>query len=62
MGLPDAKGRHEILKLHTKGKPLSKDVDMEALAHTAVGFSGAGTLVLSLMLALISFIRFGTYL
>jgi len=38
---PDAKGRYEILKVHTKGKPLANDVDLELLARRTPGFSGA---------------------
>ena len=32
MGLPDIKGREEILKIHAKGKPLAEDVDLRAIA------------------------------
>ena len=39
--LPDVKGRHEILKIHTKNKPLGKNVELEALARATMGFSGA---------------------
>jgi len=39
--LPDKKGRLEILKLHTKNKPLDDDVDLEAIARETFGFSGA---------------------
>jgi cell division protease FtsH len=41
MDNPDIKGRGEILKVHTKGKPLAPDADMDALARMTVGFSGA---------------------
>ncbi len=41
MDNPDIKGRLEILKVHTKGKPLSGDVDLEAIAKITPGFSGA---------------------
>lgn len=41
MDNPDIKGRLEILKVHAKGKPLSADVDLEAIARMTVGFSGA---------------------
>ncbi len=41
MDNPDIKGRHEILKVHTKGKPLAPDADMDRLAKMTVGFSGA---------------------
>ncbi|MGI6553645.1 MAG: AAA family ATPase [Clostridia bacterium] len=39
--LPDKEGRLQILKLHTKNKPLAQDVDLEALARETFGFSGA---------------------
>jgi cell division protease FtsH len=38
---PDVKGRQEILKVHTKGKPLAKDVNLEVLARRTPGFTGA---------------------
>ncbi len=38
---PDLKGRVEILKVHTRGKPLEKDVDLEILAKRTPGFTGA---------------------
>lgn len=41
VGLPDIKGREEILKVHAKGKPLADDVKLEDLAKTTPGFTGA---------------------
>ncbi|MBL8153473.1 MAG: ATP-dependent zinc metalloprotease FtsH [Anaerolineae bacterium] len=41
MDNPDIKGRQEILKVHTKGKPLAPDADVEQIAKMTVGFSGA---------------------
>ena len=38
---PDVRGRIEVLKVHTKGKPLSEDINLEALAKLTPGFSGA---------------------
>ena len=38
---PDLAGRAQILKVHAKGKPLSKDVDLDALAKRTAGMSGA---------------------
>jgi cell division protease FtsH len=38
---PDMKGRVAILKVHTKGKPLDKGVDVEGVARQSPGFSGA---------------------
>ena len=39
--LPDKEGRLEILKLHTRNKPLAENVSLEALARDTFGFSGA---------------------
>ena len=41
VGLPDIKGREEILKVHAKGKPLAEDVDLKELARGTAGFTGA---------------------
>lgn len=41
VGAPDVKGREEILKVHTKKKPLAEDVDLKVLAKRTPGFSGA---------------------
>ena len=41
MDNPDVKGRIEILKVHSKGKPLAADVDLEVIARITPGFSGA---------------------
>jgi len=38
---PDVVGRHGILKVHIKGKPMAEDVDLEVLARRTPGFSGA---------------------
>ena len=38
---PDAKGREEILKVHSRAKPLANDVDLSVLAKTTSGFTGA---------------------
>ncbi len=38
---PDLKGRHGILKVHARGKPLTDDVDLEVLARRTPGFTGA---------------------
>jgi len=38
---PDLKGRHDILKVHAKGKPLAVDVDLLAVARRTPGFTGA---------------------
>jgi cell division protease FtsH len=38
---PDMRGRTEILRVHTKGKPLDKGVDVEGVARQSPGFSGA---------------------
>ena len=39
--LPDVKGRHDILKIHTKSKPLANNVELESMARATIGFSGA---------------------
>lgn len=39
--LPDKQGRLEILKLHTRNKPMANDVSMEEIAKETFGFSGA---------------------
>ena len=38
---PDLKGRQKILEVHSKGKPLSKNVDLEVVARKTPGFTGA---------------------
>ena len=38
---PDVKGRVAILQVHSKGKPIAKDVDMDVLARRTPGFTGA---------------------
>ena len=41
VGLPDIRGREEILKVHARGKPLAEDVDLKVLARGTPGFTGA---------------------
>ena len=41
VGVPDVKGREEILRVHAKGKPLADDVDLKQIAQTTAGFTGA---------------------
>ena len=38
---PDVKGREEILKVHSRGKPLGPDVDLKTIARSTSGFTGA---------------------
>ena len=38
---PDAKGREDILKVHSRGKPLGPDVSLKNIAHSTSGFTGA---------------------
>ena len=38
---PDRKGRKKILEVHTRGKPLAKEIDLDALAGQTPGFTGA---------------------
>ena len=41
VGRPDVKGREEILKVHARGKPLAEDVNLQEVARTTAGFTGA---------------------
>jgi transitional endoplasmic reticulum ATPase len=41
IGVPDQKGRLEILQIHTRGMPLAEDVDLQKLASSSHGFVGA---------------------
>ena len=41
VGLPDIRGREEILKIHAKDKPLAEDVDLADIARGTPGFTGA---------------------
>ena len=41
VGYPDVKGREEILKVHSKNKPIGPDVDLGIIAKTTQGFTGA---------------------
>lgn len=41
IGLPDITGRKEILKIHSKDKPLSDEINLEKIAYNTAGFSGA---------------------
>ncbi len=41
VGRPDVRGREDILKVHAKNKPLADDVNLEHIAQTTAGFTGA---------------------
>lgn len=41
VGLPDVRGREDILKVHAKNKPMAEDVNLEDVARTTAGFAGA---------------------
>ena len=41
VGLPDIKGRRDILAIHARGKPLAEDVDLARVARATAGFTGA---------------------
>ena len=41
VGLPDIRGRQDILSIHAKGKPLAEDVDLAKVARATAGFTGA---------------------
>jgi transitional endoplasmic reticulum ATPase len=47
IGIPDQKGRLEILQIHTRGMPLAEDVDLQKLASSSHGFVGADLEALS---------------
>ena len=46
IGVPDKKGRYEILLVHTRGMPLAKDVDLRKIAEITHGFVGADLVAL----------------
>ncbi len=41
VGLPDVRGREDILNVHAKNKPMAEDVNLEDVARTTAGFAGA---------------------
>jgi cell division protease FtsH len=41
VNIPDIKGREEILKVHSRGKPLEEEVDLTIIAKRTIGFTGA---------------------
>jgi len=41
LDMPDVRGREEVLKIHTKDKPLASDIDLREVAERTPGFSGA---------------------
>ncbi len=41
VGCPDVRGRLEILRVHVRNKPLAEDVDLEEIAQSTAGFTGA---------------------
>ena len=41
VGRPDVRGRHQILKVHTRKTPLAQDIDLEVIAKGTPGFTGA---------------------
>ncbi|MCR2049206.1 ATP-dependent zinc metalloprotease FtsH [Acetatifactor muris] len=41
VGTPDVRGREDILKVHSRNKPLAEDVDLKQVAQTTAGFTGA---------------------
>ena len=47
IGIPDVKGRHEILQIHTRGMPLTDDVDVDHIATITHGYTGADLEALS---------------
>lgn len=57
IGIPDEHGRLEILQIHTRGMPLTDDVNLEAIARVTHGFVGADLEVLSKEAAMLSLRR-----
>jgi transitional endoplasmic reticulum ATPase len=57
IGIPDEKGRLEILLIHTRGMPLTEDVNLEAIAKVAHGFVGADLDALSKEAAMLALRR-----
>ncbi|MBR9690006.1 MAG: CDC48 family AAA ATPase, partial [Candidatus Altiarchaeota archaeon] len=47
IGVPDKIGRHEVLQIHTRGMPLTDDVDLERISEITNGFTGADISMLS---------------
>jgi transitional endoplasmic reticulum ATPase len=47
IGIPDEEGRYDILQIHTRGMPLTEDVDLQAIAKVTHGFVGADLEALS---------------
>ncbi|MGD6806331.1 MAG: CDC48 family AAA ATPase [Candidatus Bathyarchaeia archaeon] len=47
ISVPDKKGRHEVLQIHTRGMPLAEDVDLNKLAAMTHGYTGADLSALS---------------
>ena len=41
VGVPDVRGREEILRVHAKNKPLADNIDLDEIARTTAGFTGA---------------------
>ena len=41
VGVPDIKGREEVLAVHFRGKPIGPDIDMKKIARSTPGFTGA---------------------
>jgi transitional endoplasmic reticulum ATPase len=47
IGVPDKKGRYEVLQIHTRGMPLAEDVDLKKLSDITHGYTGADLSALS---------------
>jgi len=62
VGLPDIKGREEILKVHAREKPLGEDVNLSQIAKATGGFTGADLENLLNEAALLSARRFKRYI
>lgn len=57
IGIPDAQGRQDILEIHTRGMPLTEDVNLKSIAKVTHGFVGADLEVLAKEAAMLSLRR-----
>jgi transitional endoplasmic reticulum ATPase len=58
IGVPDKQGRHEILQIHTRGMPLSEDVELKKLSEMTHGYTGADSAALGRETAMKSLRRY----
>jgi transitional endoplasmic reticulum ATPase len=58
IGIPDKRGRHEILLIHSRGMPLARDVDLKVLAERMHGYTGADLAALCREAAMKALLRY----